>query len=95
MTNYVTSDIFKAAALSLESGNYPIGFYSTDETIGGRPIIYMNWDTMPDFLIEQYQTDKMLINPREFVKAYRRIRGGISQKIKELQNERTASNKSG
>ena len=93
MKNYITSDIFKAAWIVVNEGGYPSGYFQTGESVGGRPVIYMTWDTLADELVEQLQDGQMIT---KLAHAYRQLRGKLIEQtkgnddVKQTQRTKTA-----
>ena len=79
MKNYITSDIFKAAWIVVNDGGYPSGYFQTGESVGGRPVIYMTWNTLPNNLVEQLQDGQMIT---KLAHAYRQLRGKLIEQSK-------------
>jgi len=88
MNNYVTNDIFKAAALTLITGTPPSGYYTTDEIVGNRPVIYMSWDELPTDIVDKLKAGRLLVCPVKLSKVYRDLRRELIKQSKEKDNEK-------
>jgi len=99
MNNFITNNIFKATAIAATIGKDPDGFFTTDESVGGRPIIYMNWNDIPADVIDKLQRKELLVEPTEFEHTYRRLRGKLIEQSKGYtnarQNERVKASQTG
>ena len=91
MKNYITNDIFDAAALALISGQNPNGYYTTGEIRGSMPVYYMVWDELPDEHIQTILAGQIMIDLPKYKTVYRNLRGELVKRSKEQDNAKRAA----
>jgi len=88
--NYVTNDIFRAAALIIKTKKYPDHYYTTGEKAGNFPVVYMAWNDMPDEYVKQLEAGEMLVDPVSLKQVYRTLRTKLRNNKKDQNNENSA-----